>query len=99
MINNGYPSICWQPKKNAQKTYLQLALQKNSTCWTDFSRCVKRRKGNRENIPAIKDYNDRHITIKMGKTNPLNSYYSSVFGRERKVSQMKQTHPGWTLPF
>jgi hypothetical protein len=30
-------------------------LKNEGKCWTEFYKYVKRRKGNRENIPAIKD--------------------------------------------
>jgi len=48
-------------------------------CWPEFYNYVKRRKGNREFIPAIKDHNGTVITDTSGKANILNSYYSSVF--------------------
>ena len=50
------------PKKQAQETYLNSILNKEVKCWSDFYKYAKRRKGNRENIPAIKDGSGRIIT-------------------------------------
>jgi len=41
---------------------LKSVLSKEGKCWSDFYKYVKRRKGNRENIPAINDCNRRIIT-------------------------------------
>jgi hypothetical protein len=58
-------------KKSAQETFLKSILSKEGKCWYDFYKYVKRRKGNRENIPAIKDCNGRIITDSIGKANSL----------------------------
>jgi hypothetical protein len=42
-------------KKYAQEAFLKSVLSKENKCWSDFYKYVKRRKGNKENIPAIKD--------------------------------------------
>jgi peptidyl-tRNA hydrolase len=42
-------------KKSAQEAFLKSILSKEGKCLTDFYKHVKRRKGNKENIPAIKD--------------------------------------------
>jgi len=55
---------------------------------------MERRKGNREYILAIKDYNGGPITYSTDKTASLNSCYASVFGCERNTPQIKQTHSG-----
>jgi len=39
-------------------------------------------KGNKENIPAIKDCKGRIITDVIGKANTFNSFYSTVFSSE-----------------
>ena len=44
-------------KKKAQETFLRSALQNEGRGWTDFYKYFKRCKGNRENIPAIKNHN------------------------------------------
>jgi len=69
-------------KKKAQETFLRSVLQNDGRCWTEFYKYVKRRKGNRENIPAIKDHNVTLITDPLGKANSLNSYYASLFSCE-----------------
>jgi hypothetical protein len=60
-------------------------------CWTEFYKYVKRRKGNRENISAIKDGSGRLITDSIEKGNFLNFCYSLVFSCERSVPQMQLT--------
>ena len=49
-------------KKTAQETFLQSALGNEGSCWSWFYKYVKRRKGNREIIPATKDHNETIIT-------------------------------------
>jgi hypothetical protein len=55
---------------------------------------VKRRKGNRENTPALKDCNVRLISNPIEKANTLNSYYASVFSCEQTFSQIQSAHSG-----
>ena len=69
-------------RKSAQEAFLKSVLSKGGKCWSDFYKYVKRRKGNRENIPAIKDSNGRIITDSIEKANSLDFYYSSVFSSE-----------------
>jgi len=54
-------------KKKAQETFLCSVLQNGGRCWTEFCKYVKRRKGNKENIPAIKDHNGKLITDPLEK--------------------------------
>jgi hypothetical protein len=60
-------------KKKAQETFLRAVLQNEGSCWTEFYKYVKRRKGNRETIPAIKDRNGKLITAPLEKANSLKS--------------------------
>jgi hypothetical protein len=60
-------------KKKDQETFLHSVLQNKITCWADFYKCVKRRKGNRENIPAIRDSNGKLVTDPVEKAKSLNS--------------------------
>jgi hypothetical protein len=69
-------------KRKAQETFLCSELQNDGNCWAEFFKYIKRRKGNRENIPAIKGYNNSLITDPIEKANSFNSYYASVFGCE-----------------
>jgi len=41
---------------------------------------LRQRKGNMENIPEIKDCNDRFLTDFVGKAKSRNFYFASVFG-------------------
>src|SRR5215468_11839952 len=76
-------------KKRAQETYLKSILSKQGKCWSDFYKYVKRRKGNRENIPAIKDGSGRIITDPTEKANSLNFYYSTTFSCEDSIPQIQ----------
>jgi hypothetical protein len=66
-------------KKTAQETFFQSVLQNEGNCWPEFYKYIKRWKGNREMIPAIKDHNRTIITDSTEKANTLNSYYASIF--------------------
>jgi len=48
-------------KKSATRGVLKSVLSKEGKCWSEFYKYVKRRKGNGENIPTIKDSNGRII--------------------------------------
>ena len=81
-------------KKKAQETFLHSVLQNEGRCWTEFYEYVKRRKGNTENIPVIKDHNGKLITDPVEKANSVNSYYASVFSCDRNFSQIQSTESG-----
>jgi hypothetical protein len=49
-------------KRNARETFLGSILKNEGKCWIEFYKYVRKRKGNRENISAIKDGNGRLIT-------------------------------------
>jgi hypothetical protein len=53
---------------------------------------VKRRTGNRENIPTIRDCNGEYITDPVEKANKLNNYHASVFSYERDITDIKTSH-------
>jgi hypothetical protein len=76
-------------KKSAQEAFLKSILSTEGNCWSDFYKYVKRRKGNRQNIPAIKDCNGRIITDPTEKANSLNLYYSTVFSSEGTIPQIE----------
>ena len=77
---------------NAQEIFLSSVLQNEGKSWSEFYRFVNRRKGNRENIPAIKDCNGRLNTDPVDKANNLNNYYASVFICERVIPDINLTH-------
>ena len=81
-------------KKSAQAAFLKSILSKEGKCWTEFYKYVQSRKGNRENIPAIKDYNGRIITDSIDKANSFNSYYSTVFSSEGNIPCMQEENTG-----
>jgi hypothetical protein len=81
-------------KKNAQETFLRSVLQNEGGCWTEFYKYVKGHKGNRENIPVIKDLNGKLITHTTEKANSLNSYYASLFSCECNIPQIQSTDSG-----
>jgi hypothetical protein len=73
---------------------LPSVLSDKDNCWSEFYKYVKRRKGNRENITAIKDSNGTIITDSTEKANILNSYYASVFSCDRNIPNIKSAHSG-----
>jgi len=81
-------------KNKAQETFLRSVLQNESGCWTEFCKYVKRCKGNRENIPAIKERNGKLITDPIEKANSLNSYYASLFSCESNNPQIQSKESG-----
>jgi hypothetical protein len=72
-------------QKAAQETFLRSVLRNEGNCWSEFYTYVKRQKGNRETIPAMKDHNGTIITDSTEKSNILNSYYASVFCRDHDI--------------
>ena len=64
-------------------------LRNEGNSWSEFFKYVKRRKGNREIIPANKDHNGTIITDPTEKANILNSYYASVFCSDRYIPEIK----------
>jgi hypothetical protein len=81
-------------KRKVQETFLRSALQNEGRCWTEFYKYVKRRKGNTENIPVIKDQNGKLITEPLEKANALNSYFASIFSCKRNHPQIPSTDVG-----
>jgi len=81
-------------KKSAQEAFLKSVLSKEGKCWSDFYKYIKRHKGNRENIPAIKDCNGRIITDMIEMANTLNSYYSRVFSSEGNILHIQGENTG-----
>jgi hypothetical protein len=81
-------------QKNTQETCLKTILRNVGKRWIEFYKYVKRCKGNRENIPAIKDCNGHLITDTTEKANSLNFYYSSVFSSKHNIQQIQGTNTG-----
>jgi hypothetical protein len=80
--------------KNAQEKFLRSILENEGKHWTEFYKYVKRRKGNRENILAMKDGNGRLITDSIEKAKSFNFYYSSAFSCERSIPQIQRANSG-----
>jgi len=66
-------------------------LQNEGSCWTEFYKYVKHRKGNIENFQAIKDHNGKLITHPLEKANTLYSYYASLFSCESNNPEIQPT--------
>jgi hypothetical protein len=81
-------------KKTAQEAFLKSVFSNEGKCWTEFYKYVRRRKGNRENIPAIKEGNGRIITYPVEKANSFNFYYSTVFSREGNFPHIQAENTG-----
>jgi len=84
-------------KRTAQETFLPSVLRNEGNYLSEFYKYVKRRKGNREIIPAIKDHNGTIITETTEKANILNSYYAFVFCCDRNIPGIELADPGETL--
>jgi hypothetical protein len=72
-------------------------LSKESKCWPEFYKYIRRHEGYRENIPAIKDSNGRLITDPIEKVDSLNYYYSSVFSSECNIQHIQCANSGVPL--
>jgi len=83
-------------KKTAQEAFLRSVLRNEGICWSEFYKCVKRRKGTREIIPAINDHNGTIITDTIEKANILNSYYASFYCREYNIRDIELANAGET---
>jgi len=81
-------------KKSAQEAFLKSTLSKEGKCWSDSYKYLKRRKGNRENIPAFKDCNGRIITDAIEKANTFNSYCSTIFSNEGNILHIQGENAG-----
>jgi hypothetical protein len=70
-----------------KKMHMRL-LKIYNKCWAEFYKYAKRRKGNRENVPAIKDGNGRLITDSTEISIIL--WYSAVSVASRKCRALTQ---------
>ena len=80
--------------KTAQETFLRSVLRNEGNSWSEFYKHVKRREGNKEIIPAIKDHNETKIMVTNEKANILYSCYSFVFCSDRYTSETKLANSG-----
>ena len=76
---------------------MNFILQNEGKSWSEFYRFVNRRKGNRENVPSLKDGNGGLITDPVAKANHLNNYYASVFSCERDIPNINPTNSDKTF--
>jgi len=83
-------------KKTAEETFLRSVLRNEGNCWSEFYKYVKRQKGNRETIPAIKNHNRTIIMDSTEKANILNSYYASVFCCDHNIPKIQLGNSGET---
>jgi hypothetical protein len=77
-------------KKEAQETFLRWVLQNKGRSWTEFYKYVKRLRGKRENISAIRDSEDKLVTEPVEKANALSYYFASVFSSKRSIPRYNQ---------
>jgi hypothetical protein len=68
---------------------LRSVLRNEGNCWSEFYKYVKRRKGSRKIIRAIKDHNETIIMDSTEKANILNSYYASVFCCDSNIPEIE----------
>ena len=88
-----------EAKKTSWEKLLQPVLRNEGICWSEVYKHVKRRKGNREIISAIKDHNGTIITDSTGKANFLNSYYeyAAIFCCIYNIPKIKLANSGETF--
>ncbi len=65
-------------KKIVQEAYLKNILDGKGNNWT-FYKYVRRRKGNKEDVPVIRENGSTLITDNRAKVDAFNKYFSSVF--------------------
>ena len=81
-------------KKSAQEAFFKTILSKEGKYWSVFYKYIKRRKGNRENIPAIKVCNGQIITDWTEKANSQNLYYLTVFSSKSNILHIQGENTG-----
>jgi hypothetical protein len=81
-------------KETAQEAFFRSILNNEGKCWPELNKYVKRRKGSRENIPAINDCNGRPIIDPIEKANSFNHYYASVYSSEGKIQHIQCANSG-----
>jgi hypothetical protein len=82
-----------QPKKGTRDVFRSI-LNNEGKCWPEFYKYIKRRKGFRENIAAIKHCNGRPIIDPIEKANSFNYYYSSVFSSDDNIQHIECANSG-----
>jgi hypothetical protein len=80
--------------KNGTRGVFRSILNNEGKCWPELYKYVKRRKGSRENIPAIKACNGRPFIDPIEKANSFNHYYASVFSSEGKIQHIQCANSG-----
>jgi hypothetical protein len=83
-------------KEEGSEKIITFGLKNEGRCWTEFYKYVTRRKGNRENNPAIKENIGKLITDPIERANSLNCHYASLFSCERNTRnpQIQSTESG-----
>jgi len=86
-------------RNTAWEKFLQPVLRNEGNCWSEVYKHVKRRKGNREIISAMKDHNGTIITNCTEKANFLNSYYeyAAIFCCDHNIPKIKLANSGETF--
>jgi hypothetical protein len=81
-------------KKNGTRDFFRSVLKNEGKCCPEFYKYIKRCKGYRENIPAIKDCNGQPIIDLIEMANSFTYYYSSVFSSEGSIQHIQCTNSG-----
>ena len=79
-------------KREAQKTFLSSILHDEGKSCSEVYKFVNSRKGNRGDIPSIKDRNGGHATDPVEKAYIFNNYYASIFSYERVIPDLITAH-------
>lgn len=78
-------------KLQSQENYLKSILNDRLTCWQNFFKYVRHKKGNKESIPAICGADGSLITDDSVKADCLNRHYASVFKPKDQTPVSKTT--------
>ena len=90
-------------KKSAQEAFLKSILSKEGKSWSDFYKYVKRRKGNKENIPAIKDctgllFSSEGNILHIQGENTVDPFTTDIKTTRRRIKTIgknKSVGPDW----
>ena len=73
---------------------MRSVLRNEGNCWSESYKYVKKPKGKKEIIPAIKGLNRTNITVTTEEASILNSYYASVICCDHNTQEIKFTVSG-----
>jgi len=76
------------------RDFFRTIFNNEGKCWPELYKYIKRRKGYKENIPAIKDCNGQPIIDLIEKAYSFNHYYYSVISTEGNFQHIQCANCG-----